>query len=166
MRAAAGSSNRARRINPEPSRAFVTPHRDLITRPEEVQVYQSVMADRAGASTWSLLRGASYLKDNRIPPKGFKARGPDAAQIAVRGGAESDANFNAEASGRDEVTYQIELSETGPLTVQVELLYQSVPPEAVERLLNAKDPAAKAFAKAYQRQPNRPEVVQQAQLKL
>lgn len=142
------------------------PHRDLITRPEEVQVYQSVMADRTGAATWSLLRGASYLKDNRIPPKGLKAPGPDARQIAVIGGAETDANFHAEAGGRDEVTYRIELSETGPLTIQVELLYQSVPPEAVERLLNASDSAGKAFAKAYQRQPNRPEVVQQVQLKL
>jgi hypothetical protein len=142
------------------------PHHDLITRPEEVQVYQSVMADRTGVATWSLLRGVSYLKDNRIPPKGFTALGPDAAVIAVLGGAGSDANFNAEGSGRDEVCYRLELSETGPLTVQVELLYQSVPPESVERLLKAKDPAAKAFSKRYQRQSNRPEVVRQAQLEL
>ena len=142
------------------------PHRDIITRPDQVQVYQSVMADSAGVETWSLLRGASYLKDNRIPPKGFTLSGPAASQIAVLGGAENDANFNAGASGRDQVTFRIALSEPGRLSVHVELLYQSVPPEAVDRLLKADQPAAKAFAKSYRRQSNRPEVVQQVEIKL
>jgi hypothetical protein len=78
------------------------PHYDVVTRAGQVQVYQSVMADRDGQPTWSLLRGAAYLKDNRIPPKGFKPDGPDAASVAVCGVAEADANFNANASGRDD----------------------------------------------------------------
>jgi hypothetical protein len=112
------------------------------------------MADQNDESTWSLLRGASCLKDNRIPPRGFKPSEDDTSHVQVRGGAEKDFNFNAGASGRDQVTYQIELSETGPLTVQVELLYQSVPPESVQRLLKGNAPAAKTFTKLYQRQKN------------
>ncbi len=143
------------------------PHRDLITRAEDVQIYQSVMADLQGRATWSLLRGASYLKDNRLPPRGFLADGPDGVQVAVRGGAELDANFNAQSNGRDEVTYRIALPESkGTLSVEVELLYQSVPPEAVARLLSAKEPAAQAFARLYRRQSNQPERVQRHLLEL
>jgi len=142
-------------------------HRDLITQPEEVQIYQAVMADAQGKPTWSLLRGASYLKDNRIPPRGFKVSGTEAAKVAVCGGAELDANFNAQSSGRDEVTYRIALPESkGTLSVEVALLYQSVPPEAVARLLNAKEPAAQAFAKLYRRQNNQPELIQRQRLEL
>jgi hypothetical protein len=142
-------------------------HRDLITRQEEVQIYQAVMADALGKPTWSLLRGAAYLKDNRVPPRGFTVAGPHAAQVAVRGGAELDENFNAQASGRDQVTYRIVLPESkAKLLVEVELLYQSVPPEVVARLLNAKEPAAEAFAKLYRRQNNRPELVQRHRLEL
>ncbi len=142
-------------------------HRDVITRPEEVQIYQSVMADAQGKPTWSLLRGATYFKDNRIPPKGFVAAGTGAAEVAIWGGAERDANFNAGASGRDEVTYRIPLPEPkGTLSVEVELLYQSVPPEAVARLLKAKEPAAETFTKLYGRQNKQPELVQRQLLKL
>lgn len=143
-----------------------TPHRDIITRPEEVQVYQSIMADQNGESTWSLLRGASYLKDNRIPPKGFKPSEADVSQVRVCGGAETDSNFNAGANGRDQVTYQIHLADAGALTVEVELLYQSVPPESVQRLLHSNATSAKSFAKLYQRQKSLPELVSRATLKL
>jgi hypothetical protein len=119
------------------------PHRDLITSPEEVQVYQAVMGNANQQPTWSLLRAASYLKDNRLPPKGFKPTGQDADHIAVRG-VEKDLNFHARGGGRDEVTYRIPLGAAkGRLTVEVELLYQSVPPETVARLLKSDKPAAR-----------------------
>ncbi len=143
------------------------PHYDVITRPEEVQIYQAVMADAQGKPTWSLLRGATYFKDNRIPPKGFAATGAAAAQAGIYGGAGMDANFNAESSGRDEVTYRITLPEAkGTLAVEVELLYQSVPPEAVARLREANTPATEAFAKLYGRQNKQPALVHRLLLKL
>lgn len=142
-------------------------HRDVITRPEEVQIYQAIMADAQSQPTWSLLRGVTYFKDNRLPPRGFLAAGPDAAHVAVRGGAEQDPNFNAQASGRDEVTYRLALpAANGALSVEVELLYQSVPPEAVPRLRKAGEPAAETFARMYGRQSKKPELVQRQLLKL
>ncbi|MCL4789736.1 MAG: cytochrome c family protein [Verrucomicrobia bacterium] len=144
-----------------------TPHRDIITQPEEVQIYQSVMADANGQPTWSLWRGATYFKDNRLPPRGFAATGANEANVAVCGEAELDANFNAQSGGRDEVTYRIALPESkGTLSVEVELLYQSVPPEAVARLLNADESAALVFARMYRRQKNRPELVHRQHLDL
>lgn len=144
-----------------------TPHRDVITRPEEVQIYQSVMADERGEATWSLLRGASYLKDNRLPPRGFVATGADAAHIRVRGSAEQDADFHAQANGRDTVTYRIALPEAKrSVSIEVELLYQSVPPEAVARLLDSEEPQARTFTKLFRRQSHLPELVHRARLEL
>ena len=53
------------------------------------------MVDRAGAVTTGLLRATGFVKDNRLLPRGFDkaTAGPD---IAVRGDAAADGNFNAE----------------------------------------------------------------------
>jgi signal transduction histidine kinase len=124
-----GATDRSGAIRDVPN--SYAPHRDLITHPDEVQIYQAVMADTQGNATWLLLRGAAYLKDNRLPPRGFAPSGTHAAHVAIRGGAELDANFNARGSGRDTVTYRIALPPSAAkLSVEVELLYQSVPPEA------------------------------------
>jgi hypothetical protein len=71
--------------------------------------------------TYTLLRAAQYLKDNRVLPAGAeKVTLP--ADIAVYGEAAGDANF---AGGSDLVTYRVEVGEaTGPYTVSAELLYE------------------------------------------
>ena len=141
------------------------PHHDVITNHNQVQIYQAIMGDSAGQRTWSLLRGTRNLKDNRLPPKGFKPEGPDAAHVAPQG-VEGDPNFHCRANGRDEVTYRIALGPArGPLEVQVELLYQSVPPETVARLLDSTAPAAREFAKLYAAMDKQPERVQLARMR-
>ncbi len=140
-------------------------HLDLITGPEQVQIYEAVMGDAAGHPTRSLLRAASYLKDNRLPPLGFRPDGPDQASTAIQGAAARDANFNANGSGSDTVTYRINLGTTsGKVEVVVTLFYQSVPPESVERLLRATGPAAKEFSKYFEQADPRPETVHQVRL--
>jgi hypothetical protein len=136
------------------------PHHDVITNRSQVQIYQAVMGDAAGQPTWSLLRGTKNLKDNRLPPRGMKAAGADAAHIASQG-VDGDANFHRRANGRDEVTYRIALAGTrGALEAEVELLYQSVPPESVARLLSSTAPDAREFARLYTAMDQRPEQVQ------
>ena len=79
---------------------------------------------------------------------------------------DGDPNFHRRANGRDEVTYRMALGETrGPLEAQVELLYQSVPPETVARLLSSTAPDAREFARLYAAMDQRPERVQEARLK-
>lgn len=140
-------------------------HYDVITKPEQVQIYQSVMEDTDGNATWSLLRGAAYLKDNRIPPRGFTNETAPST-VAIMGVGE-DSNFNLGGSGTDEVTYLVPLKDQElPLIVRVELLYQAVPPESVAHLLKSKEPNAVAFTKMFRRQPNQPELVHRVELKL
>jgi hypothetical protein len=141
------------------------PHHDVITSGSEAQIYQAIMGDAAGQPTWSLLRGTRNLKDNRLPPRGMKAAGADAAHILSTGVA-GDANFHRKGSGSDEVTYRVPLAgHRGPLDVQVELLYQTVPPETVARLLTSTAPDAREFARLYAAMDQRPEQVQASRSK-
>jgi len=142
------------------------PHYDLITSPDQVQIYQSVMADSEGERTWSLLRGASYAKDNRIPPRGFATEDVP-ADVAICGSAKEDPNFNALGSGCDEVTYRVRTPKvSGKITAQVELLYQSIPPEALKHLLGSSDPAENTLRKLLDGRTNRPELVHECELTL
>ena len=98
------------------------PHYKLIEKEVEVQVYEPVMGDSDGNVTYTLLRGAQYLKDNRLTPKGFnKLAVPD--DVAVLGNAANDADFN---QGSDEITYRFNVAASGDLTVSVSLNYQTI----------------------------------------
>jgi hypothetical protein len=99
------------------------PHYDFIDRPDQVQIYEAIMADPRGVVTTGLLQATHYVKDNRILPDGFdKATAME--DIAVRGEALEDANFLA---SRDQVRYSVALgSETGPLVIHAELWYQPI----------------------------------------
>jgi len=99
------------------------PHYRQITRPDQVQIYESILADTAGAVTTGLLKATRYAKDNRVLPHGFDkaTAGPD---IAVHGQARDDADFTA---GSDRVQYVVDLTGAqGALTVETELLYQPI----------------------------------------
>jgi len=99
------------------------PHHDSITSGDQVQIYEAVMLNTDGAVTWTLLRAASYAKDNRLLPDGFDKE-TAAADFAVIGNAEADTDF---VGGQDQVSYVVStLGETGPFTVTVDLLFQSV----------------------------------------
>lgn len=99
------------------------PHYDVITRPDQVQIYESVMQNTDGEVTFTLLRGAGYIKDNRLLPNGFD-KNTAAADIAVKGAAATDENFTG---GADLVTYRIPVGDQrGPFTITAELLYTSV----------------------------------------
>jgi hypothetical protein len=99
------------------------PHYDIITSPDQVQIYESVMQNTDGQVTNTLLRGAGYIKDNRLLPEGFNKE-LVIEDIAVYGLAAEDENF---VGGSDQVQYLIDLEgASGPFVVIVELLYQSV----------------------------------------
>ncbi|MCJ7603139.1 MAG: hypothetical protein MUO63_16780, partial [Desulfobulbaceae bacterium] len=90
------------------------PHYDVITRQDQVQIYESVMQNTDGEVTYTLLRGAGYIKDNRLLPKGFD-KNTAAADIAVKGAAAADENFTG---GSDLVTYQVPVgNHSGPFTI-------------------------------------------------
>lgn len=99
------------------------PHHTAITRPEDVQVYESVMAGADGAPTTGLLTAVRFVKDNRLLPIGFDKRTAD-KDVAVHGEAEGDADF---VGGSDRVRYTVNAAAAnGPFTVTAELWYQPV----------------------------------------
>ena len=98
-------------------------HYARIDSQEQVQIYEAIMEHYAGGPTTGLLNGVSYLKDNRLLPRGFAKRSAD-ADVAVHGTAATDADFQG---GSDRVQYSIDVpGSAGPFTTAVELLYQPV----------------------------------------
>lgn len=144
------------------------PHLDTINSQDQVQVYESVMADVNGDVTQTLLRGASYIKDNRIPPKGFLSTADNYADMAIKGAAARDGNFNhdagGEGSGSDVVTYRVNVSGlSGLFTITVDLLYQSINPVYIDDLVLQQTPAVTRFKGYYDNADKTPELIQSIQ---
>jgi len=112
----AGNDNDA-----DPSR--YEPHYAAIDRPDQVQIYESILVGPDDAVTTGLLTAVRYIKDNRVLPLGFdKATAEE--DIAVYGKASGDPDFTA---GSDRVRYSVDLGgASGPFTVKAELLYQPI----------------------------------------
>ena len=109
--------------NADEDAAAYEPHYNVITQPDQVQIYESIMNNTDGEVTYTLLRGSGYLKDNRLLPLGFDKENAE-ADIAVYGEANSDSDF---IGGSDSITYLINTGGySGPFTVTVELLYQTL----------------------------------------
>ena len=98
------------------------PHYREVTEAGQVQIYEAVMADVAGRVTTGLLRATSFVKDNRLLPRGFDPRTAP-PEIAVRGEAGQDADFTGDG---DRVRYVVPVASAGPFTVDVELRYQPI----------------------------------------
>ncbi len=108
------------------------PHYDTITSSDQVQIYESILQTIEGGITHTLLRAASYAKDNRILPQGFD-KSTAGTDIAVYGEAAADDDFTG---GSDVVTYAVDTSgHTGPFNVKVELLYQPLAFSTISSIL-------------------------------
>ena len=119
------------------------PHYEQITSADQVQIYESIMGTPGGAPTTGLLRATQYLKDNRLLPRGFdKERA--AKEIAVFGGAATDADFVAEA---DRVRYRVVA--TGAADGHVELRYQPIGFRWAQNLAPYNAPEPQRFVRYY-----------------
>jgi hypothetical protein len=99
------------------------PHYREITRPDQVQIYESILKDVHGAVTTGLLSGIAYIKDNRILPRGFDKATAD-RDIAVLGDAASDPAF---VGGSHRTRYRIDVVPArGPFRIDAELWYQPI----------------------------------------
>jgi hypothetical protein len=98
------------------------PHYDEINQQDQVQVYEPIMIDTDNNVTYTLLRAAEYIKDNRILPAGFDKNTLN-TDIHVAGAAMADTNFIA---GSDIITYRINVGLTTPVNYTAQLQYQSL----------------------------------------
>ena len=131
------------------------PHHDVISSPEQIAIYESVLGDVNGNISYVLLHAAEYLKDNRIPPKGFsRSDVPANGVTAIIGEATADNDFNTEVaasgSGQDTVHYQVDVSNhTGPYRIEAKLNYQSVRPGFVDSLHAEDHPRIARYKQMY-----------------
>ena len=136
----------------------VQPHYSRIVKSEEVQIYESVMADKNGNVTFTLLRGAGYLKDNRLLPQGWNNQHPDAAAVAPVG-LSADNDF---LGGRDVVVYEVPVADNGPVVISASLHYQSIGVRHVNEVFTFNTPEVMSFKKMYDAAVRTPEMLDQS----
>jgi hypothetical protein len=112
-----------------------------ITQPTQVQIYEELTHDGDGNFTTSFIRRHETVKDNRLLPRGWSAKGPDPASLSgeflratfPEGDAAKDPSY-ADGSGTSVVRYEVPLSalpkgiDAARLTIRATLYYQSIPP--------------------------------------
>ena len=104
------------------------PHRQKIEREDEVQIYESLIADSNGNLTTSFLSLKNLVKDNRLLPQGWRVDGPD-SDLTRPMAIGTDIDFR-DGEGSDTVIYDIplDLPADQKVTVSATLYYQSLPP--------------------------------------
>jgi hypothetical protein len=122
--------------DPKTRRQQYQGHHEVITSPDQVQVYETLLRNAQGEFTTSFVRGCETAKDNRLLPRAWRAEGPGHALIgkflkATHSDpvALKDPRY-ADGSGSDEVTYRIEFphaTDASRLQVRATLYYQSPP---------------------------------------
>ncbi|HEX7236123.1 MAG TPA: hypothetical protein VF405_04115 [Gammaproteobacteria bacterium] len=123
------------------------PHYDIVTAPDQVQIYEAIMVDSSDAVTTGLLHGVRFIKDNRLLPRGFDKTTAE-PDFAVRGAAADDADF---VGGGDRVRYRVALPAgvRAPLAVEAELLYQSISYRWAENLRGYDAAETQRFGRYY-----------------
>lgn len=138
-------------------------HYDGIVQHDQVQIYEAILRDTENSLTTRLLRAAGYLKDNRLIPAGFE-KGAPYEDIAVRGSARDDVNF---IDGTDQIQYSMAFDTANePLTLTVELLYQSVGYRWAENLRGGEGEEITRFTNYYDSTPNLPVVIDSVEVEL
>jgi hypothetical protein len=136
------------------------PHYDLITNENEIQIYEGVMVDVDLSVTNTLLRASQYIKDNRIPPKGFTTTHPSYDTTAIFGNAASDPNFNkentTEGTGSDIINYRIPVTNETTYKVFAEVCFQTIKPRVVDQFASISEPDITQFVGMYNNLPNIP----------
>ncbi len=139
------------------------PHHTTISDPTDVQIYEAIMQDAGGQTTFTLLDAAAYGKDNRLLPEGFD-KATASADIAVVGAAATDPDF---VGGADAVVYEIDVSgRPGPFTVRAELLYQSLMLGFVQDLRRSSTPEIERFSRYFEQADRLPTLIDAAQATL
>ena len=118
-------------------------HHEVITLPDQVQIYETLLRNAKGEFTTSFVRGCETVKDNRLLPKGWKKEGPGPAlagcflEATYPDTETAKAPRYADGSGSDAVTYRIDLPngvDPARLQVRATLYYQAIPPTFLRKL--------------------------------
>ena len=133
-------------LDPQTGEQRYQPHHEIITSPEQVQIYETLLHNAKGQFTTSFVRGCETVKDNRLLPRGWKPNGPGPALTGRFLAAThpdpltaKDPRY-ADGSGSDEVVYRIALprdADPTRLEVRATLFYQATPPYFLRNLFES-----------------------------
>lgn len=145
------------------------PHHDIISSPEQVQIYESVFGDVTGQFTTVLDRFYTQLKDNRLTPIGFTIDDPRYDTTQIVGAAFSDPDFNRsgnlEGTGSDIIHYHIPTGGyQGQVNVSARVWYQSLPPRWMQEIFSVNTPEIMTFKNMYDEADRSPVLVASASL--
>jgi len=146
------------------------PHYNVISRPDQVQIYEMVPGDVTGAFTSVLERGDVQLKDNRLVPQGFTTLDPAYDTTRIVGAALQDPDFNKqpdgmEGTGADVLHFHIpNPGYTGALTVRARVWYQSLPPKWMAAMFEYSSPEIDTFRNMFEAADRSPVLVAEAVL--
>ena len=143
-------------------------HHNVINRDDEVQVYEAVPIDINGNVTYTLLRASTFIKDNRIPPLGFKSSHSSYDTTAVYGNAVNDPDFNKangnEGTGTDVVKYRIPVNEISEMNIAAEVCYQTLKPEVAEYLAGMNSLDIDRFSRMYEEADKNPVIMKSKEI--
>lgn len=139
----------------------VEPHREVVTSDDAAQIYEPILADADGAPEWRLTRGARWLKDNRVLPRGWDPAHPEMDWMAPAG-VGNDPDY--EGPG-DRVRYEV-VGVQGPVRVEAELVFQPLSTRWAEELFATDTPEARAFEQMWQAADRNPERVASAEVEI
>lgn len=137
--------------------AAITPHRDTITDPSQVQIWEAILVDDSGAPALLPLSARRYAKDDRILPMGFAPTGTDRTRT-LPVGVDGDASF---VPGADTVTYRIAHAPANA-TIAVELDYQALRPGTIDAIDDTRTPAGTRFVDLARATPITPVAIARA----
>lgn len=140
------------------------PHYNIITSENDVQAYEGVFVDVDQQVTYTLLRAAEFIKENRIPPAGFVTSHNSYDSTAIYGEALNDPDFNrdggVEGSGTDMVAYKMHAMGNTNYRITAEVCYQSVKPELMYHLRIISEQDITRFVNMYDALPNVPFIME------
>lgn len=145
------------------------PHYQTIKSPDQVQIYQIVMGDVNNNPTTVLERGATSLKDNRIPPFGFSTTHSVYDTTLIVGNALNDPDFNKtngnEGSGADVIHYHIPMNGyLENVSISAKVYFQAVPPTWLNEMRGFSSTFIDAFLDMYDNNDNTPFLIKELNL--
>ncbi|MEO0877978.1 MAG: hypothetical protein AAFY48_25520, partial [Bacteroidota bacterium] len=149
--------------------ASYEPHHSIIRSEDQVQIYEQVLGDVNNNKTTVLVRAASALKDNRLPPIGFRQDHEVYDTTQISGLALLDEDFNTdltgEGTGSDIVYFHIPTQGyLDVLNITATIFYQSMPPKWMAEMFAETSPEIDRFVDMYEGADRTPAVVGQDDL--
>ncbi|TWU31349.1 multiheme c-type cytochrome [Novipirellula artificiosorum] len=133
----------------------VNEHHSVVNQSDQVQVYETIMGDADGKPTFTLLRGATYVKDNRLLPRGWDPDHADGPATRPYGIGE-DRDF---VGGSDSLIYEIPIPSPGEYTVKATLMFQVITPRHASELFRFETPEVARFRRLFEQANRKPEAL-------